>query len=107
MAPEGKFPVRYGTPDDPKKFVNGWSKLPVGVDRKRPLGDIYPPEVIDTILAGLEVADRWGFRAGQGELVSKLYGEKTIPKIVRRYLDGELTAEQAAAEMQKEVEALK
>ncbi len=107
VAPEGKFPVRYGTPDDPKKFVNGWAKLPVGVDRKRPLGDIYPPEVIDTILAGLEVADRWGFRAGQGELVSKLYGEKTIPKIVRRYLDGELTAEQAAAEMQKAVETLK
>ncbi len=106
MAPEGKFPVRKGTVDEPNKFVEGWSLLPIGVDRKRPIGDIYPPEVVKKILAGLEVADRWGFKAGYGALVAKLYGEKVIPKIVRRYLDGELTAEQAAAEMQRAVEAL-
>ena len=107
MAPEGKFPVRRGTAADPEYFVKGWSKLEIGVDRKRPLGAIYPPEVVEKILAGLEVADRWGFARGQGALVAKLYGEKTIPKIVRRYLDGELTAEEAAAEMQRAVEALK
>ncbi len=107
MAPEGKFPVRRGTPDDPERFVRGWSELPVGVDRKRPLSEIYPPDVIRRILAGLEVADRWGFARGQGALVAKLYGEKVIPKIVRRYLDGELTAEEAAREMQRAVEALK
>ncbi len=107
MAPEGKFPVRRGTAADPEYFVKGWSKLEIGVDRKRPLGEIYPPEVVKKILAGLEVADRWGFARGQGALVAKLYGEKTIPKIVRRYLDGELTAEEAAAEMQRAVEALK
>jgi len=93
MAPEGKFPVRKGTVDEPNKFVEGWSLLPIGVDRKRPIGDIYPPEVVRKILAGLEVADRWGFKAGYGALVAKLYGEKVIPKIVRRYLDGELTAD--------------
>ena len=38
--------------------------------------------------------------------MAKLYSEKVIPKIVRRYLDGELTAEEAAAEMQRAVEAL-
>ncbi len=107
MAPEGKFPVRRGTATEPDRFVKGWSALKIGVDRKRPLGEIYPPEVVKKILAGLEVADRWGFKRGYGTLVAKLYGEKVIPKIVRRYLDGELTAEQAAAEMQRAVEALK
>jgi len=107
MAPEGKFPVRRGTTAEPNRFIDGWSKLKIGVDRKRALGEIYPPEVVKKILAGLEVADRWGFKAGYGALVAKLYGEKVIPKIVRRYIDGELTAEQAAAEMQRAVEALK
>ncbi len=107
MAPEGKFPVRRGTMSEPTRFIDGWSKLKIGVDRKRPLGEIYPPEVVKKILAGLEVADRWGFSRGYGELVAKVYGEKVIPKIVRRYLDGELTAEAAAAEMQRAVEALK
>jgi multiple sugar transport system substrate-binding protein len=42
IAPEGKFPVRRGTADDPEKFVEEWASLPVGVDRKAPLGDLYP-----------------------------------------------------------------
>ena len=31
---EGKFPVRRGEPTNTTKYVNAWSKLPVGVDRK-------------------------------------------------------------------------
>lgn len=62
MAPEGLFPVRSGTQDAPNSFVEGWQALDVGVDRKAPLNSVYPQEVIDSLLAGLEVGDRWGFR---------------------------------------------
>ena len=40
IAPEGKFPVRRGTADEPNKFVEAWAVLPVGVDRQAPLGPI-------------------------------------------------------------------
>ncbi len=106
MAPEGKFPVRKGVPGNPEKFVDGWAKLPIGVDRKAPLGRFYSPAVIQEIYKGLENADRWGFREGKGQLVSAIYGSKVIPKIVSSYLDGEITAEQAAAQMQQQVVAL-
>ena len=57
IAPEGKFPIRRGTADAPEKFVTEWSKLPVGVDRKAPLGDLYPQEMIDEIVAGQKKKD--------------------------------------------------
>ena len=41
IAPEGKFPVRRGNSSDPNAFTKAWSKLPVGVDRKAPLTDLY------------------------------------------------------------------
>lgn len=60
QAPEGKFPVRRGTTAGDTSFEMAWAGLDVGVDRKAPLGDIYPQSVIDDIVAGLSVGDRWG-----------------------------------------------
>src|SRR5690606_25098896 len=42
MAPEGKFPTREG-------FEEKWNELRAGVDTKKPLGEIYPPEVLDAL----------------------------------------------------------
>ena len=60
IAPEGKFPVRRGDAENATKFIDAWSKLPVGVDRKKPLSELYPAEMINEIVAGLDVAQRWG-----------------------------------------------
>ena len=106
MAPEGLFPVRSGSADAPDSFTEGWQQLEVGVDRKAPLNSVYPQEVIDSLLAGLEVGDRWGFSQGQGALVSELYGTRVMTEVVRQFTDGDLTAEEAAARLQERVSAL-
>ncbi len=106
MAPEGLFPVRRGTAEEPNSFTEGWGALDVGVDRKVPLSSVYPQEVIDSLLEGLEVGERWGFSQGQGALVSELYGTRVMTEVVRQFTDGELTAEEAAAELQERVSAL-
>ncbi|UCH24855.1 MAG: carbohydrate ABC transporter substrate-binding protein, partial [Trueperaceae bacterium] len=106
FAPEGLFPVRRGTPDNPTQFVDGWADLPVGVDRKAPLSDFYPPDVISAIVAGMDVANRWGFSQGQGALVGRLYGTRVMSELVREFIDGERSAEETAALLQLEVEAL-
>ena len=64
IAPEGKFPVRRGVPGDPDKFLVAWSKLPVGVDRKAPLADLYPPETNHAYRLG----------AGRGEPLGRARG---------------------------------
>ncbi|GAA6181222.1 extracellular solute-binding protein [Shimia sp. NS0008-38b] len=103
IAPEGKFPVRRGTADDPTAFSVAWSKLPVGVDRKAPLGELYDQAMIDEIVGGLDVAKRWGVAEGQLSLASKIINSQAINRIVRQYIDDELDAAAAVAAMNDEL----
>ncbi len=106
MAAEGKLPVRKGTADEPSRFIEGWMELEFGVTTRARISQFYGPEVVRSIVAGVEGFDRWGFAAGRGALVSKIYGTKVIPEILKRFLDGELDASQAARLMQERVQAL-
>ncbi|NRB01042.1 MAG: extracellular solute-binding protein [Rhodobacteraceae bacterium] len=106
IAPEGKFPVRAGTADDPTKFKDLWATLPVGVDRKAPLGDLYDAEMINEIVGGLDVAQRWGVAEGQLALASKMINSQAINRVVRQYIDGELDAAAAVAAMNDELSGI-
>ena len=103
IAPEGKFPVRRGNSADAEAFVKAWSKLPVGVDRKAPLADLYAQEMIDEIVGGLNVAQRWGVAEGQLSLASKIINSQAINRIVRQYVDGEISASSAVSDMNNEL----
>ncbi|MDF0603461.1 extracellular solute-binding protein [Psychromarinibacter sp. C21-152] len=106
IAPEGKFPVRRGTADDPTAFVDLWATLPVGVDRKAPLGDLYAQEMIDEIVGGLDVAQRWGVADGQLALASKMINSQVINRVVRQYIDGRIGAAEAVEMMNDELAAI-
>jgi len=103
IAPEGKFPVRRGNASDPEKFVKAWSKLPVGVDRKAPLSELYAPEMISQIVGGLDVAQRWGVKEGQLSLASKMINSQVINRLVREYVDGARDAKATVDEMNAEL----
>ncbi|MCG8509806.1 MAG: extracellular solute-binding protein [Rhodospirillales bacterium] len=103
IAPEGKFPVRRGDKSNPTKYVDAWSKLPVGIDRKAPLAELYPPEVIGAIVAGLETADRWGVKEGQLSLASKILNSQVINRLVREYIDGERSAADTVSLLNQEL----
>lgn len=104
VAPEGKFPMLRGNADNPTANIEGWSLLPAGVDRKAPLGDYYSQDVINGIAEGATGFARWGFAEGQGLLVSAIYQDLTVPRAIADILSGALTPEEAAAEIQAEVE---
>jgi multiple sugar transport system substrate-binding protein len=99
MAPEGKFPVR-------PRFVDGWKNLEIGVDRRSKISDLYSEDVIEAIITGVDTFDRWGFGVGKGACVGQVYGTKNLIRILRRYLDGEITAEAAAKQMTEAVRML-
>ena len=103
IAPEGKFPSRNGTSANPTEFIDGWSKLDVGVDRRAPLSDLYDADVIENIVAGLGVAQRWGVSEGQLGLASKIINSQVINRIVRQHIDGEIDAATAVANMNAEL----
>lgn len=103
IAPEGKFPVRRGTPDDASAFVDAWATLPAGVDRKVPLGDLYEASMIEEIVGGLDVAQRWGVAEGQLALASRMINSQAINRLVRDYLDGRRDAAATVAALNEEL----
>lgn len=103
IAPEGKFPIRNGTADNPTEYIDGWSMLDVGVDRRAPLSDLYPADVISAIVEGLDVGQRWGVEEGQLGLASKIINSQAINRITREFIDGDISATDAVAKMNAEL----
>ncbi len=106
IAPEGKFPVRRGNADNPTAFVDAWSKLDVGVDRRAPLSELYDAAMIDEIVGGLDVAQRWGVSEGQLALASKIINSQAINRVVREFIDGDISATDAVAKMNDELSTI-
>jgi multiple sugar transport system substrate-binding protein len=106
MAAEGKLPIRKGTIDEPNRFIDGWMELEFGVTTRAKISQFYGMDVAKTIIGGVEGFNRWGFAKGKGALVSKIYGTKVIPEILKRFIDGDFSASQAARMMDKKVKAL-
>jgi len=97
-APEGKFPSRSGTKDAPTRYVDLWRTLPAGVDRKVPLAQIYPPQVLEALSGSLNTFRRWGITQGQGALVGATLGELPVPQAIAAMTSGEIDPVQAARE---------
>lgn len=106
IAPEGKFPVRRGTADNPTAFADLWATLEVGVDRKAPLGDLYDAPMIEEIVGGLDVAQRWGVAEGQLSAASAIINSQVINRLVREYIDGERDAAATVAELNSAIAAV-
>ncbi|WP_243715628.1 ABC transporter substrate-binding protein [Micromonospora sp. KC207] len=106
MSHEGRFPVRRGTPAEPEKFLTAWNGSPAGVDRRRPLAEVYGDDVLAALRRSPDTFGRWGLTQGQGELVGAMLGELPVPEALAGVLSGR--SEPAAARRAREdVEAIK
>jgi multiple sugar transport system substrate-binding protein len=106
LAPEGKFPVRTGTKDQPNTFTDAWNHLKTGVDLRKPLSEIYPPGVLKLLATSTDTMNRWGFPQGRGQLVGAQLGELPIPKSLAAALNGTLDAAGAAEQAQADMEEI-
>jgi len=88
IAPEGKVPVRAGTPEEPQQFSDAWATLDAGVDTRAPLSEFYSADVLETIAAGPEEISRWGIPQGQGDLLGALQGEQPVATAVSEVAQG-------------------
>jgi len=107
IAPEGKLPVRKGTPDNPEEYSQAWQKLEAGVDKKELLSSIYPTETLTAITSIAGSFDRWGIRQGQGGLAGTVAGQFVIPKALAGMLNSGASAADATATAQQEAEQIK
>lgn len=107
LAPEGKIPVRLGTRRDPRRFADAWYGLPAGVDREKPLAEVYPRPLLDRLRASVDAFDRWGIPQGRGRLVGAAAGELPIPAALSAAVDGSLTPRQAADRAARDIATIK
>tara|TARA_B110000438_G_C15820760_1_gene654336 strand:- start:2513 stop:3853 length:1341 start_codon:yes stop_codon:yes gene_type:complete len=106
MAPEGSFPIRPGPNAGSKIFIEEWGNLPIGVDRKVPINQIYSQEIIESLINGLAVGTRWGASEGQLPLAAKLVNSGLMNRLMMEYINGDRTAEETVNMLNSEASKL-
>lgn len=106
MATEGKLPMRKGIRHDPNFFVDGWMELEFGKTTRSKISAFYRMDVMNAIIDNVNDLDNWGFNREKGALVSKIYETKVIPRLLKRFLNGELSSGQTARMINEQVNGL-
>ncbi|HEY8458106.1 MAG TPA: extracellular solute-binding protein [Actinopolymorphaceae bacterium] len=105
ISPEGRYPMRSGPKPGDTSYEAGWAKLAVGSGTNTATtGELYGEETLDTIAKAATSFESWGIAQGSGELVTALRGDLELTRILREALDGNLTAQEAAEQMQQAAE---
>jgi len=107
ISPEGKVPTRYGTPDEPTKYIDAWAALEAGVDTKALLSDIYSPEILVAVAAAPDGFNRWGIPQGQGALAGAVSGQFVIPQVLSEMINSGLSPTDAAKKAREMAETIK
>ncbi|MCA9969801.1 MAG: extracellular solute-binding protein, partial [Anaerolineales bacterium] len=84
---ERKVPLRLGTPDAPRRFIDAWGSYPLA-GSARTLAQLYGEEVVAQLRTGVASSDRWGLNVGQGSLITRLYTDLTLSVVLQEMLSG-------------------
>ena len=106
QAPEGKFPTRLGTPEEPQKYADAWQELEAGVDTQAQLSEIYSTETLADLQGAVYDFSRWGFNQGQGDLLGAVLTELPIPEAIAAMANGEIDGQGAADQVSSAVESI-
>ena len=107
IAPEGKVPTRSGTAENPKEYIDAWSKMEAGVDKKEMLSNIYSVETLQVVSTSLGSFERWGIQQNQGALAGAVAGQFVVPQALAKMINSGASATDAANEAQKAAEGIK
>lgn len=93
---ERKVPLRLGTSDAPRRFIDNWGNTPL--DNGQSLTEAFGPETVMLLRDGLTQSPRWGFREGQGALITGIYEELTFSIVLQEMLSGYFNPEKTIFE---------
>jgi len=106
LSPQGKYPVRFGDGADPERYVEAWSSLESGVERKAPLSRFYSRASIESLGDGARNFQRWGFEQGGAALVGAMRGPEPVAQALASAIRDGASPAQAAQRAQRAVEQL-
>lgn len=105
VNPERKIPMRQGDTAGSNNFITAWQTLPLN-EGQPSLTDIYGQALTDQLVNGLTVTNRWAFQERQGHLMTALYNDLTMSRILQEMLSGYFTSSQTIIEMHNATVAL-
>ncbi len=83
---ERKVPMRLGTTEDPRLFIDSWGQTPIAGGES--LADLYSAEIVSSLRDGVADTERWGFSNGQGAVIGRLYENLTLSVVLQEMLSG-------------------
>ena len=83
---ERKVPMRLGTADRPRFYIDAWGTSPVLQGES--LNDIVGSQMVEQLRDGIGSTSRWGFSQGQGDLIGDIYYELTFSIVLQEMLSG-------------------
>ena len=105
VNPEQKVPLRLGTPAQPTQFVDAWRDFPLVADGPT-MVELYGDEVAAALSQNVADSTRWGFRQGQGQLITDIYEGHLFSILLQEMLSGYFNTSVAVIEGYKRIVAL-
>ena len=97
--------MRLGETAESTEFIDAWQNLSLR-EGQPTLADIYGQPLTDQLVQGVTGTNRWAFQQRQGRLVTALYEDLTISRILQEMLSGYFTSSQTIIEMHNATVAL-
>lgn len=97
VDPERKVPMRWGSIDNPREFIDNWGSQPLA-NSEQTLASLYGFETVAILRDGIATTGRWGLAQGQGELITILYEELTLSIVLQEMLSGYFSTDQSIIE---------
>lgn len=94
---ERKVPMRSGTSDSPRQFIDAWGNQPIA-DSDQSLEDLFGTETVSRLRDGIATTGRWGLPQAQGQLITTLYEELTLSIVLQEMLSGYFSSDQSIIE---------
>ncbi|GAB3205135.1 ABC transporter substrate-binding protein [Marinactinospora thermotolerans] len=90
VSPEGRVPMRSGTPEEPSAFTDAWADLPTGEseETRTPLSRVYDEATISAILDGAGSFQRWGYGGPDAVLAGSLASQNALVQELGTLLSG-------------------
>jgi multiple sugar transport system substrate-binding protein len=98
VQPEGKVPMRWGTADNPRQFIDNWGSQPIIANSEQSLESLFGPDIVSQLRENIPSSPRWGLPQGQGQLITLLYEELTLSIVLQEMLSEYFSSDKSIIE---------
>jgi len=101
IDPRSRQPLRFGTEAQPRLYLQGWTELTIGVDRRGPISSYYSEDSLNQLLAGLEAFDRLGATPRIDRFLSVVLSEGSLQQNAFALYNGRIDLETAVFNIER------